>query len=496
VTIPDPRPKEYEAATDARHRFRVKRRLPEPSIRFVHGSPSDSFAQDPSLTKLEISNFRTDRAGRDGASAFTDAFGFDQDAHEDTDSFKVEVVSPDDADPVEVELQALEPMYGADGEVEEHREFTGADATGRSLEVECELAGVATPNLYRSRYLRLVTDEIDQGELPDQTLLVTDTADGSGGPADQLEILDQRVRATHALSGCPAPAPDKCRISAELPIGEDRKRIRMTISIFRTAVGGPTIEGITAQDVRRRTFKWFRRAFAQISLAPKLVEPVRLLDPPSADMIAISDAEGTPASGVDASGDPSTLSFDLDVSPGAEGPPTPPVTVTINLAGGRTPTQVCNDIAEALPISYVGNVHTNATATDQGTPCADVIIERIDGARVMIRNETTTDTALTVDVARVDVADLDRPRRPFSQLMVGAPGIRRLLRFGGTDDRLDFYVVGTIPRARGVAFIPATDLAAQYRPPALCRWASIMRPETMDGVTTTRSPFRMRQGTC
>lgn len=482
VTIPDPRPKQHAVAVDARHGFK-RRRRPEPSVRFVHGSPSDPYPSDPSLAKLEISNYRTDRAGSTGAAAFADVFGFEQDAHDDPDTFKVEVVSPDGGDPIEIRLQALEPVYDAVGTIKSYEEFTGADAAGRSIDVECELVGASAPRRYRSRYLRLVTDDLDQAAAPTQTLLVTDTADGNAGSADRMEILDQRVRASYELPSCPAAAPDKCRASAELPVGEDRQRIRMTISIFRTAVGGAAIGGITEQHVRRRTFKWFRRAFAQISLAPKLVEPVRFLDPPAADMIAISDPVGTPASGVDGTGNPSTLTFDLDVPPlplGAVGPPAP-TTITINPAAGRTPTEVCNDIVAALPAGFTGAVHTNATPTDQATPSADVIVTRTDGTRVVIRNEATTDTALTIGVARVDVTNINPLAAGFANLMVGTPEGRRLLRFGGTDDRLDFYVVGTIPGARGVAFIPATDLAAQYRPPPMCRWAVLMRDITMDG---------------
>jgi len=482
VTIPDLRPKQESGAVDAKHSFKLKR-LPEPKLRFVHGSQSQPFPDDASLTRLEISNYPTDKAGATSAAAFVNAFGFNQDAHDDTDTFKLEVTSPDGGSPIQVKLQALRPIYAADGTVERHEEFSGAGTAGRNVDIECQLVGAQAPKLYRSRYLRLVTDTDDAGAANGQTLVVSDTADGAGGDADKLEILDQHVRASYELPGCQAAAPNKCKVSAELPVGHNKKRIRMTVSIFRTAVGGGNVGGVTRSNVRRRTYKWFRRAYAQISLAPKLVAAIRIYDPPSADMVTVSDPVGTPATGLNAAGNPSTLTFDIDAPPGTPAPAaaTP---VRVNLAAGDTPTQVCAKIVTALPAGFAGDVHTNATPTNQATPSADVIIKRTGegAARVVIRNETTNDTALTVGVARVNIATVntDAPGG-FVNQRVSTPEARRLLRFRGRDDRLDFFVVGSIVGARGVAYIPATDLAAQYRPPAFCRWSVLMDSGVMNG---------------
>lgn len=493
VTIPDVRPGEHDRATAARHVFK-RLRAPEPRLRFVHGSSDLAHASDASLTALKISKYQTDRAGPTGAAAFTSGFGFHQDAHDDPDTFKIEVLDPDGAGPIHVRLEALKPVYSADRKVEGHVPFTGAEATHRSVDIECHLVGDAAPRLYRSRYLRLVTDELDRAAAARQTLLVTDTANGNGGAADRLEILDQRVRGSYELPGCKAAAPHKCRVSAALPVGEHRKRIRMTVSIFRTAVGGPTIGGITRQNIRRRVYKWFRRAYAQIDLSPRLMGPIQIFDPPSADMITISDPVGTPASGRNAGGARSTLSFDIDAPPGPA-PPAPAVRIVVNLTAGHTPTQVCAAIVAALPAGFSGEVHTNATPTDKATRSADVIIRRTgDGERVVIRNETTTDTALTVGVARVNIATVNATAAGFANLLIGTPEARRLLRFRGRDDRLDFFVVGNIIGARGVAFIPGTDLAAQYQPPAFCRWSVLMSAPVMNGADNDPFTFPHEAG--
>lgn len=490
VTIPDIRKKKAPGATGGSHSFKLERR-PEPSLRFVHGTKSRPFAQDPTLTKLNISNYRTDRAGTTAQAAFSNAFGFQQDAHDDPDTFKLELISPDGGTP-KIKLEALQPSYRANGTVSGHAPFTGANAAGRSLTLDTQAAGT-TGFRYRTRYLRLVTDTLDQAAAATQALLVSDIADGNGGANDQMEILDQNVRASYELPKCNAGS--KCTLVAELPVGENKRRIRMSVTILRTTPGGPAIGGTTTQMVRRRIFKWFRRAYAQTNMAPKLIGNINTVDPPSADMIAISDPNGTPASGVDATGSPSTLTFRLDRPPlPFFGNILPAHTITVNLVAGRTPAQVCADIVAALPGGFAGTVYTNAQATNRATPSADVIITRADGNRVMIRSEATTDTALTIGVARVNVANVPHSAGPFAALLVSTPVARRVLRISGADNRLDFFVVGSLPGARGVAFIPATDLAVQYRPPRLCRWSILMRAAMMNGADNDPFTFPHEAG--
>jgi len=486
VTVPDRREKETDAATTKNHKFKRKR-FPEPSIRFVHGSQSQPFASDATLALLNISNYRTTQAGTTSSAAFSSAFGFNADAHADTDSFKIEVVSPDGGGSINVKLEALKPVYRANGTVERHELFTGADYNTRKLDAECQPVTGSTKR-FRSRYLRLVTDDQDQAAAATQTLLVTDTADGNNGDADKVEILDQRVRASYTLPRCNAGAPHKCTVVAELPVGEGKRRVRLAVHLFRSTVGGAAVGGLTEQMIRRRAMKWFRRAYAQANLSVKLVGPgVELIDPPPPSMITISQDTGATAAGVNAAAQPSTLTFRL------AGPPVPIIdplvrlfdpTVTVNLVAGMTPVQVGAAIVAALPNGYAGQAHTNARAFNAANPSCDVIITKNDGARVLIRAEATTDTRLTVGVARVNLAAVDA-NDGFNNIIPSTMDFRRVLRSApGTDDRLDFFVIDTFntPGLRGRAFVPASDLAAPFQPPAQLRWAVIMAANSNSGA--------------
>ena len=179
---------------------------------------------------------------------------------------------------VQVTLQALKPVYKADHvTVDHHEEFTGAELAKRKLDVQC--AKVRSGVAYRSKYLRLVVDEADKNGTvgpvppgtfppgagspkPAQSLLVTDMVD-QGEP--DVEILDQRVRASYEIPRC--PGTPKCKVTAELPIGDDRKRLRMFVHVMRRTPGGAPV--VTVANARRRVLKWFRRVLAQSSIAPE-----------------------------------------------------------------------------------------------------------------------------------------------------------------------------------------------------------------------------------
>jgi hypothetical protein len=232
--------------------------------------------------------------------------------------------------------------------------------------------------------------------------------------------------------------------------------------------------------LRWRTFKWYRRTYAQAELAPKLVAPfVELVDPPAANMLVISNDHGNPVGGA-----ASTLSFDLDVPPEAPLPPVEAVNVSVNLTAGQTPGDVADAIVAALPPGFEGQSFINAPAFDATNGSADIFITRNDGRRVIIRNETTTDPNLTVTVARVNLNSVN-DSSPFTSLIPASIDFRRVIRAApGADDQMDCYVVGQFanPAVRGRAFIAATDLPPAFQPPSPLRWANVMAANSDSGA--------------
>lgn len=504
VTVPDKKKKKAKAPTGKSTKL-VAQGGVEPRIRFVHGSKRLPYKQDPTVEWLDVSNYVTNKAGADMSAAFPNAFGFVQAGHDDPDTFKIEVVASGAGASPRVLLEALRPVYAKDGKVEKHELFpAGAERDARKLDVELKRAG-SNKTAYRSRYLRVVTDEVDKATAGDQGLLVTDLADGANGDPDRVEILDQRVRASMPVPGCKAPAAERCTLRAEAPIAQAKRRIRLCVHVFRKTPGGAAVDGLTEKMVRRRVFKWFRRAYAQAGLAPRLVAPgVEFIDPPAANMIVIGQDNGLSAAGVDGAGKPSTLTFRLGKPP--KGPLDPlrrlaDPTVKVTLTAGLSPSAVGAAIVGALPKGYKGVVATNARGFNAPDASCDVLVTKDDGARVMIRGEGTTDTRLTVEVARVDLANVNEADAA-GHMLPSTVDFRRVIRSAdGSDDRLDYFVIErfTNPGLRGRAFVAATDVGALFRPPAPLRWAVIMAcisnsGKVMDGGDTLPFTFPHEAG--
>ncbi len=510
VVIPDPDPTVAPKPTDATHTF-VALNSPPASIRFVHGSPDKTVANDDTLSSLNVSNYIPTKGGAGGTQAFPSGFGFNAVGDADLDAFKVEVTDPQGGGTAHVVLEALKPVYQQDPATlvltaVDFVPFTGAEYSRRKLELDCQHADATR---YRSAYLRLVVDDDagspDQSALPAQTLLVTDMADGlgTGGPDDNdsVEILDQQVRASYTITGCPAAPPNQCAVTAQVPIGTDRKRIRMVIHVFRANVGDGSmgLGGITEQMVRKRALRWFRRVYAQAGMAPMLVGPqVEFLDPPEDNMLVLSNESGNMTFGE------STLSFTLSTAtpPPPGSPPDPAVIIPLDSL--LSPTDVGELVQNALPAGFQAQVFTNPTTFAGADGSCDVLITRTDGTRVSIQNETTNDALLTVTVARVNlgaVAVLTGNATRDNNLMIACtPEQRRVVRSSpGTGTRLDFYVVGDLTGptvtpgvqppscARGIAMLIGRDLAAPFTSAAPIQWGALMTALAMDG--SDNNPF-------
>jgi hypothetical protein len=510
VTIPDTDPSDQSGGTDTSHPFQALN-APPVSIRFVHGSATKPFAADDTLPNLNISNFVTTQGGTGGTQAFPSGYGFNAVGDADLDAFKVEVVDPQGGGSAQVLLEALQPVYQQDSSTQVLTAtswvlFQGAEYARRKLQVTCN---PANSTRFRSPYLRLVVDDdagnSDQQALPAQTLLITDMADGlgTGGPSDNdsLEILDQQVRASYVITRCPAPPPNQCAVTAQVPIGDSRQRIPIVIHVFRANVGdGDTgLGGITEAMVRKRAGRWFRRVYAQAGLAPALTSPeVEFLDPPEDNMLVLSNETGAASTGF------STLSFTLSTSPPAPAgsPPDPVVSIPLNL--NLSPATVGSMIQGALPDGYQAQIFTNSAAFNATGGSCDVLITRTDGTRVSIQNETSNDATLTVTVARVNLAAVAMSTgddaRDNNILLCSTPEQRRVVRSSpGTGSRLDFYVVGDLTGptvtpgaqpdsiARGVAMLVGQDLSAPYASVAPIQWGALLTTRVMDD--TDNNPF-------
>src|SRR6185295_6947106 len=73
VTIPDIRSRTDSGATDTVHKFALKT-APPVSIRFVHGSPDKHYLEDTTTTLWNVSNFVTNKAGKNGRQPFPAEF--------------------------------------------------------------------------------------------------------------------------------------------------------------------------------------------------------------------------------------------------------------------------------------------------------------------------------------------------------------------------------------------------------------------------------------
>lgn len=457
VTIPDIDPGGTDGATDQRHVF-VRLNAPPVSIRFVHGSPNLPYLRDTETTVLHISNHRTTRGGLDDEFTFPDRFGFNPHGHADPDTFKLEVVDPQAASPLTtVKLEALRRVLRPDGTFG-HDVFPAAERARRSRDpLECDIvsSGVA----FRSRYVRLVTDEADHAALPLQTLLVTDMTDQ--GDSD-VEILEQAVRATYILQNCPVGL---CQVSKTVPVGltdaarparitdphhsdaetKPRNALQMAVHILNTTPGQtPPAENpvVPIDQAERRVHRWVRRMYAQAGLAPRLVRSTRVVDPQS-NLLAIAEPAGNPLRGGRRAVGGGQIAFTI-TSPGI---PSQPINFTT--VARATPFATAQDIAArvAAPFTATPSVNPAGFTDPPSRQCADVLITGPAGALVTITGANSTDANQPVTVGAVNPAAIQGFPANF---LIGSVDQRTLLKNYDTgSDRIDVVVVG--------GFNPATD---------------------------------------
>ena len=501
VTVPDLEKKEDDGQIETTNVF-VAQNSPPVRITFVHGSPDKKYLLDDELTVLNVSNYRTDKAGKNALSPLPKGFGFNPDGHADPDTFKVQVVDPKaPGKEVVVQLDPLVPIYDDKGNVTGHRELARGNIRFPAADFRCEI--VSSKVAFRTRYLRLVTDRFDMfppdgktdgGKLESidgQALMLFSGADGTGadkpGDRDFTEILDQLVRASYTIQRCPAAAPFKCTVRKSLPVAErsERLTVRVVVHIFRATknTGKVGIDGITEPNVRRRVYNHVRNFFAQANMTPKLVAPfVDFVDPPPDNMLVIGQDTGKEASGKTSTGASSSLLvtiFNDSLPFGSK-------IVTVNLTKGMKPVEVGNALKAGLPGGISAEVFENVRNFSAKNGSCDVLITADDGSEVTL-GVSTDDTGLKKDaaVARVNLNRVDTAVKDGS-VITSTMDLRRILRAApGTGNRIDVYVAGAVlTTAEGITFIPGNELKDGFRPSAPMKNAVVMRSTGMDGSDT------------
>ena len=502
VTIPDIDVREVARGTDTTHIF-VAENAPPVRIRFTHGSPAIKYLQDADSTVLNVSNYKTTAAGRNANVPFPDQFEFQQPGHDDPDTFKVEVVDPAAGGTVNIVLEAMKPLYQLELDTNQlvvtgHVPFGAGVPTPDMRKIDMECKKVRSSVSFRSRYLRLVVDEKDFEAASGQTLLVSDMADGlgSGSPADNdtVEILDQQVRASYTRTACPGAAPNQCTVRAQLPIGEDRKRVRIAFHVFKSTRGGTPILNLTTQNMQRRLFKWWRRYYAQANLAPKLVAPgVEFIDPPDENMLVIGQDSGTSASGKTGKG---AAASTLTVTISASSLPTGSQAIVASLTKGMTPLDVGEAVVAVLPANFKGELHENSRAFNARNGSCDLLITANDGSPVTLK-ASTDDTSLrlkgVIQIARVSpgitnpaAAGDDRVSSEVNSnnVISSNPDLRRIIYCSqGSADCINVYVIAAqMTRLAGIAFVPADDLKEDFRARVPLRHSIVIAGLVMDGT--------------
>jgi hypothetical protein len=471
-----------------------------PTVRLVRGGPDSVAASEGAMASIPISYFpaahivaassplpgtlgpEPDAIKWAHFAPLPTAFGHDAGALADPGVFQIEVVDAEAGeDRVFAALEALAPVYGSSGKPTSWQEFTSPEKEKRTLVVECRaLAG--QPTRYRSRYLRLVTDEADARALADtrQGLLVTDTADGTGGDADALEILDQKVRATYGEGSR--------KVTAEAAVGDagrTRQKIRVFFHLFKQAA---VSTGDMERFARRRALRWARRVFASAEMGIRVVG-VEHLDWPGRDMLALNGfyadsnlggmANVKKPSGKNAGSAASKITLTVTVTdPTTSAKATH--TIEVPLAAGLDMPAIGAKVVEAVRAKGVG-----LDAQAFTLPPSDQALER--GCDVLLTATGASGKTVQIDAAVHDDAVMEKAHAltivapgadeidDDDMTIGGSPAQRRILRCGASaSDRVDVYVVPKMKIAGRAYPAYSTVTNGKFHPDAQLSRAAIM----------------------
>jgi len=458
-------------AVGNKHNFK-KKIAPLPNIRFVHGSKNLPYRQDSTLKKLSISNYPSDKggqypAGPSGPNEYSTLpalpvdFTYKDDAHNDEDTFKVEVVDPlSTVDIIKVKLTALKPVY-LKGKVDSYVDFAPMDSNvaDRKIEIECKRVKAGL-KVFRSRYIRLVTNkaDFDAIKINKQGLLVAPIADGivntdgEDSLNNQVEVLDQKVRAEYELSSCKASIGPKCILKNEISVGGNSKkyRVKTAVHILATSRGGTGV--VSLQQQRKSLFNFVKEIYAQADLSLKLVKPnIRIVNPPR-NLIAVSNEVGRRAQG----GKTIHIRVRIDGSDD---------NVSIKTKKGHSPTATASRLVIAIreTCKVKAVVSTNPPCIGRALGSADILVgdPQIQNIRLTI---VRADDAQAIHLGRITTTQINEFSGHDSH--VGTLHERVLVKnYDSGKNHIDTFVVGTLHQnSFGEAFTPNKSKLKKRQP--------------------------------
>lgn len=423
LEIPEPVLGEVSRPTEVRHPF-VRVGVPPATIRIIDDGGNPTIAVARQQRVLQVSTFVTTRQLPTGFLT----------ASTDRRNFKIEVF--DDGatgQTINCELEAMKPRLDARGRPERDADghLTYESFAPRRVIAGLQLRRVpGLANIYRSRYLRLVTDNEDDAARANQTLLA------DHDPNDlRVEILDQQVVARYtAVSGEP--------LATEAVIGDAELRVRCKVFVCRKVFGvaDDLVGDVTLDDVRRHVLSWVRRTYAAANMSPLLVGTgVDQVDPVE-NLVGISGTGTRNARGG------REIRFRVNS--------VPPTTVAITTVANETPRQIADRLAaealRLLPAGFTADVTDNPMSITR-VQSADIVIK--NGAnQVIIDNERSRDDRIRIRIGRVRPNSTNVATFNFSN--VGEAGNRALIKNFRTNTpenqgSLAVFVIGRFSAAAG-----------------------------------------------
>lgn len=419
VEIPAPILGEVSRPTEVRHPF-VRVGVPPASIKIMTDGGNPRVAVSTEQRILQVSTFVTTSQLPTGFLT----------ASTDPRNFKIEVFDEGaNGQTINCVIEAQKPILDARNRPRRDGEGKLTYESFAPLRQIANLQLRKVPGLnhiYRSRYLRLVTDEADDAARANQTLLTDHDPNNLN-----IEILDQQVVARYtAVSGEP--------LATEAVVGDSEKRVRCVAFVCKTAFGAATlVGGVTIDDVKRHFRCWVKRTYAAANMSPLLVDSEVVAVDPVENLVGISQFDRRFAQGN------REIRFRVNTTPN-------PTMITITTVAGETPFQIASRLAAAaraaLPAGFTVEVFTNPLAFNRVT-IADILIK--NGAnQVIIDQDRSRDGRIRIVVGRVRVNSTNVA--PFNLFNIGLAENRALIRNYRTNRRaLAVFVIARFSAAAG-----------------------------------------------